>query len=99
MMDITSWPESNLEKFWLIEFAMKLQNNILTEQTQLINNNNKFWEKLRIFDCKSDELKKENEIIKSKVWVLEKILLTLSSNYKSMNEKGIEMERNMQWLD
>ena len=67
MMDITSSPESNLKKFQLIEFAMKLQNNILIEQTELINDNNEFREKLRMFDCKIDELKKENEILKSKV--------------------------------
>ena len=41
----------------LIEFAMKLQNNMINKQTELINNNKKFREKLSIIDSKSDERK------------------------------------------
>ena len=73
---------------------MKLQNNI-TKQRELINSNKVFREKLHITDSKFYVLKKENEILKSKVSVAEKILLTLLSNYKSMNEKVIKIERNM----
>ena len=39
---------------------------------ELINNNKEFREKLRIIDSKSDKLKKENEVLKSKVSVAEK---------------------------
>ena len=83
----------------LIEFAMKLQNNMINKQTELINNNKKFREKLSIIDSKSDERKKENEVLKTKVLVAEKTLLTISMNYKNINEKVIEMERNMQRLE
>ena len=51
----------------LIEFAMKLQANIINKQTELINDNKEFREKLSIIDSKFDELKKENEVMKSKV--------------------------------
>lgn len=53
----------------LIQFAMKPQNNMITKQTELINDNKKFREKLSIFDSKFNELKKENEVLKSKVSV------------------------------
>ena len=71
----------------LIEFAMKLQNNMITKQAELINDKKEFREKLTIIESKFDELKKENEILKSKVSVVEKTLLNLSTNYKNMNEK------------
>ena len=51
----------------LIEFAMKLQANMMNKQTELINDNKEFREKLSIIDSKFDELKKENEVLKSKV--------------------------------
>ena len=51
----------------LIEFALKLQNNMINKQTELINDNREFREKQRIIDSKFDELKKENEVLKIKV--------------------------------
>ena len=55
----------------LIQFTMKPQNNMISKQTELINDNKKFREKLSIFDSKFGELKKENEVLKSKVSVAE----------------------------
>ena len=85
----------------LIEFAIKLQNNMINKQTEPepVNDKNEFREKLSIIDSKFDELKKENEVLKSKVSVAEKTWLTRSTNYKNMNEKVIEMERNMYRLE
>ena len=42
----------------IIEFIMKLQINIINKQTELINDNIEFREKLSITDSKFDELKK-----------------------------------------
>ena len=64
----------------LIEFAMKLQNNMINKQTELINDNKEFRRKLSIIDSKFDELKKENEVLKSKVSVAEKISRVNSLN-------------------
>ena len=50
----------------LIEFAMKLQNNMINKQTELIN------DKLSIIHSKFDELKRENAILRSKISVTEK---------------------------
>ena len=51
----------------LIGFVMKLQDNLITKQTELINNNKEFREKLNVLKAKFDNLKKENEILQSKV--------------------------------
>ena len=40
----------------LIEFDMKLQNNMINKQAELINDNKEFREKLSIIDFKCDEL-------------------------------------------
>ena len=72
---------------------------MINKQTELINDNKKFREKLSIIDSKFDELKKENEVLKSKMSLAEKTSLTLSTNYKNSNEKLMEMERNMHRLE
>ena len=58
---------------WL---AMKLQNNMINKQTDLINDNKEFRKKLSIIDSKFDELKNENEVLNSKVSVAEKTSLS-----------------------
>ena len=64
----------------LIEFVVKLQTNMINKQTELINDNKAFREKLCIIDTKLDELKKENEVLKSKASITEKTSLTHSTN-------------------
>ena len=70
---------------------MKLQNNKTSKQRELIidNNNKEIREKF-------DQFKKENEVLKSKLSVTEKTSLTLSTNFKNINEKVIEMQRMKQ---
>ena len=51
----------------LIGFAMKLQDNLIPKQSELINNNKEFREKLNVIKAKFDNLKKENEILQNKV--------------------------------
>ena len=75
---------------------MKLQNNMITKQTKLINNNKEFREKLSIIDFNFEELKKR---LKSKVLVAQKSLLTLLTNCKNMNERLIEIDRNMHKME
>ena len=55
----------------LTEFTMKLKNDMINKQTELTNNNKEFREKLSIIDSKFNELKNENEVLKSKVSVAE----------------------------
>ena len=44
----------------LIDFAMKLQEKLISKQTELINDSRKFREKLNLIEAKFDDLKKEN---------------------------------------
>ena len=43
-----------------IDFAMKLQDNLISQQTVLITDNKEFREKLNLIEAKFDDLKKEN---------------------------------------
>ena len=98
-INLTRKQIKKMSNYDLIEFAMKLQNNMINKQTELINDNKEFREKLSIIDSKFDEFKKENEVLKNKVSVAGKTLLTLSTNYKNINEQVIEMERNMHRME
>ena len=80
----------------LIDIAMKLQDNPISKQTELINDNKEFPEKLNVIKAKFDDLKKENETLQSKFMIAEKALATLSINNEKLNE--MEMERNMHRL-
>ena len=67
----------------LIEFTMKLQINMINKLIELI----KYVNWISMIDSRFDELQKENEVLKSKVSIAEKTSLTLSTNYKNINEK------------
>ena len=82
----------------LIDFDMKLQDNLISKQTELINDNKEFREKLNAIKAKFDNLEKETETLQSKVMIVEKTSTTLSMNHKKLNNKIIEMERNMHRL-
>ena len=69
----------------LIDFAMKLQDNLILKQTELINGNTEFREKLYVIEAKFDDLKKENETLQGKVMIAEKTSATLSINHKKLN--------------
>ena len=66
----------------LIDFAIKLQDNLISKPTELINDNKEFREKLNVIKAKSDDLKKENETLESQVMTAEKTSTTLSMNHK-----------------
>ena len=69
----------------LIDFAMKMQDNLISKQAELINDNKEFREELNLIKAKFDDLKKENETLQSKVMVAEKTSTTLSTNHKKLN--------------
>ena len=80
----------------LIDFVMKLQDNLISKQTELINDNKEFLEKLNLIEAKFDDLKKENETLQSKFMIAEKTLTIFSINHKKLKNRVIEMERDMQ---
>ena len=67
----------------LRKFAMKLQDNLISKQTELINDNKEFREKLNLIEAKFDDLKKENETLQNKVMVAEKTSTTLSKSHRN----------------
>ena len=83
----------------LIDVIMKLQDSLITKQTELINDNNEFREKLNFIETKLDDLRKENETLQSKLVIAEKTSTTLSMHHKNLNDKIIEMEGNMHRLE
>ena len=83
----------------LIDFILKLQDSLITKQTELINDNKEFREKLNFIEAKLDDLRKENETLQSKLVIAEKTSTTLSMHHKNLNEKIIEMEGNMHRLE
>ena len=80
----------------LIDFVMKLQDNLISKQIELINDNKEFLEKLNLIEAKFDDLKKENETLQSKFMIAEKTLTIFSINHKKLQNRVIEMERDMQ---
>ena len=83
----------------IVDFAKKLQDNLISKQTEWINDNKEFQEKLNLIKAKFDDLKKENRTLQSKVMVAEKSSTTLSISHKKFNGIVIEMERNMHRLE
>ena len=79
----------------LRKFAMKLQDNLISKQTELINDNKEFWQNLNLIKAKFDDLKKENETLQSNVMVAEKTSTTFSISHKKLNDRAIEMDKNM----
>ena len=67
----------------LIDFAMKLQDILISKQTELINDNKEFQEKLNLIEAKFDDQKKENETLQSKVMIAKKLLRTYPSTIKN----------------
>ena len=61
----------------LIDFAMKLQDNLISKQAELINDNKESREKLNVIEAKFDNLKKK-KTLQSKVMIAEKTSTTLS---------------------
>ena len=57
----------------LINFPMKLQDNLISKQTELINDKKEIREKLNLIEAKFDDLKKENETLQSKFMIVERL--------------------------
>ena len=83
----------------LIYFSMKLQDTLVSKQSELINENKEFREKLNVIEAKFDDLKKENGTLQSKFMIAQKTSMTLSINHKKLSNRINQMERNMHRLE
>ena len=61
----------------LINFTMKIHENIISSQNELFNENKKNNKKLTDIQSKFDKLASDNEILQSTIIVAEKTLKTL----------------------
>ena len=50
---------------------MELQDNLISKQIEIINDNKEFSEKRNVIEAKFKDLKKENETLQSKVMIAE----------------------------
>ena len=79
-----------LENWPTYKLCYEPQDNLISNQTELINDNKEFRGKLDLIEAKFDDLKKENETIQSKVMVAGKTSTTLSINHEKLNNSVIE---------
>ena len=83
----------------LIDFTMKIQENMMSRQNELFNENKKINGKLTDIQNKFDKLASGNEIIQSKIIVAEKTTKTLQENLSSNNSKITKLERSIHKLE
>ena len=83
----------------LIDFTMKIQENMMSRQNELFNKNKKNNGKLTDIQNKFDKLASGNEIIQSKIIVAEKTTKTLQENLSSNNSKITKLERSIHKLE
>ena len=79
-----------LENWPTYKLCYEPQDNLISNQTELINDNKEFRGKLDLIEAKFDDLKKENEATQSKVMVAGKTSTTLSINHEKLNNSVIE---------
>ena len=83
----------------LIDFTMKIQEDMISSQNEFINKGRKNNEKLTDIQSKFDKLASDNEILRSKIIVAEETTKTLQENLSSNNSKITELERLIHKLE
>ena len=83
----------------LIDFKMKIQENMIYSQNELFNENKKINEKLTHIQSIFDKLASDNDILQSKIIVAEKTSKTLQENLSSNNSRITDLERSLHKLE
>ena len=81
-----------MSKNQLTDFAMKVQEKLISTVNALSNENKEINSQLHNRDIKTNQLKKENNIA-------ENILILLSKNHIEHTEKIIDLEKNIHKMD
>ena len=81
-----------MSKNQLTDFAMKVQEKLISTVNALSNENKEINSQLHNIDIKTNQLKKENNIA-------ENILILLSKNHIEHTEKIIDLEKNIHKMD
>ena len=83
----------------LIDFAMKVQENLILKQMKTKNENKEINAKLQNIDKKIGKLNKENRLLRSRVSVAENTSTFLSRNHHKNSEKIINLERDLHKME
>ena len=78
---------------------MKIQENMISSQNELFNENKNTNEKLTHIQSKFDKLASDNEMLQSQIIVAKKITKTLQENLNSKNSKTTILERSVHKLE
>lgn len=87
--DLEQWSNTltrkQLEKMineQFLGFNIKLQDNLISTQTELINDNKEFWEKVNIIEAKFGDFEKKMKIFRLKLWLPKNLHRIFSSIIK-----------------
>ena len=91
-----------LEKMFnnqLIDFAMKVQENLISKQNALSNENKEINAKLHNIVMKIGQLNKENNLLRRRLSVAENASTLLAKNHHKNSEKTINLERDLHKME
>ena len=83
----------------LIDFAMKVQENLISKQNTHSNENKKINAKLHNIDMNNDQLYKENNLLGSRLSIAENTPTILAKNYNKHIEKIINLETDLHKME
>ena len=78
----------------LIDFAMKVQENLILKQSPLSNKNKEINSKLHNIYRKIDQLNKKNNLLQNRFSIAENTSTLLAKNHQKHTGKIIDLERD-----
>ena len=78
-----------------IDFAMKVQENLISKQNTLSNENKEINAKLHSLNMKKDQLNKGNDFFRTRLSTAENASTLLTKNHQKHTEKIIHLERDL----
>ena len=82
-----------------IDFAMKVQENLISKQNTHSNENKEINAKLHNIDMNNDQLHKENNLLGSRLSIAENTPTILAKNYNKHIEKIINLETDLHKME
>ena len=85
-----------MSKNQLIDFAMKVAENVIWKRNALSNENIEINAKLQKIDMTIDQMNKENYLLRSMLSVAENASTILAKNHHKHTKKMTDLERDLQ---
>ena len=83
----------------LVDFAMKSQENFISKQNALCNENKEINAKLHNIDMKIDQLNKENNLLRNRLSVVENASTFLAKSNHKNSEKIRNLEKDLHKME